>query len=418
MKIIRVKDPARLIRRYHTRPVRPRLVDVIVRDVEKNGDRAVRKYEKRFGAAGIRSLRVTTGQIRRAYSLVPAAQISAIRLAASRLARTETVLLRMLKKTTTAHGSTRVTRSFEPIPSVGCYVPGGAARYPSSAVMSVVPARVAGVPRIAVVSPPGPGGTIDPLTIVAADICGATEIYCTGGAQAIAALAYGTRTISAVDKIVGPGGPFVTAAKHAVSDTTSIDMTAGPTELCVICDSPKYVQSAALDLISQAEHSVDASCYALVTSASIASSIRQAVMSRLDGIRRSETVRTSLKSRGFIGICDADCIIRVANGLAPEHLEILSDDAARWARIRSAGLVLVGDTPSAASDYLLGSNHILPTGGFGRTRGSLSVLDFVKMSTRVRTTKSDLRRISKHLESITESEGLFNHYGAVAGRLQ
>lgn len=417
MRIVQIKDPTRFAHRVSRPDTRNADVAHIIRDVKRYGDAAVQKYEQKFGITVVGSLRVSRPHILRAYSRVSEKEKSAIRLAASRLAKTEKATLQMLKKINVTHGSTRVTRSFVPIPSVGCYVPGGAARYPSSAIMSIVPARVAGVKRIAVVCPPAASGDIDPLTVVAADMCGATEIYRTGGPQAIAALAYGTRTIHPVDKIVGPGGPFVMAAKHAVSNHVSIDMIAGPTELCVICDSAKYAESTALDIISQAEHSADAMCYALVTSKSIASRIQKIITSRIREIPRSEIVRASLNSYGFIGVCRPDAIVDIVNRLGPEHLQIQSDNAAKWHPIRSAGLVLAGDTPSAASDYLLGSNHILPTGGFGRTRGSLSVLDYTKMKTHVRATKSDLRYISDSMERLASSEGLPNHYAALAGRL-
>jgi len=288
-------------------------------------------------------------------------------------------------------------------------------------IMSVVPAKVAGVTRIVIVSPPNADGKIDPLTIVASDICGADEIYKVGGAQAIAALSFGTKSITSVDKIVGPGGAFVTAAKSMVSAHTSIDMLAGPTELGIVADisaNPKYV---ALDLISQAEHSDDTFCYLITDSDKLAKSVNKNISEIIQKIKRSDHVKTSLKHNGFIAICKSKVdMIKLVNKLAPEHLEIMTCNPQTLAsQITSPGLILLGSqTPSSASDYLLGSNHILPTNQFGKTRGSLSVLDFIKTNTYVTASKSALRDISTHLDVFASAEKLPNHYEAVRGRLE
>ena len=420
MKIISVNNAEQFLKKLGTKnsPKNQKIVESILKDVKKNGDTALKKYEKKFGAGKISSLRVSKRDIASAYSKVSSKDISAIRLAKSRLSKAESTVRRQFKDITIRSGGTKLSKSFVPIDSVGCYVPGGAARYPSSAIMSVIPAKIAGVKRIVVVSPPNSSGNIDPLTIVTADICGATEIYKTGGAQSIAALSYGTHSIKKVDKIVGPGGAFVTIAKYLVSNTTSIDMMAGPTELGVIIDSAADADLAALDLISQAEHSPDTFCYALATSDTIAKKVQSSVNSKLKTIKRSKIVRTSLESNGFIAVCKVSDIIDIANELAPEHLEIISKNPKKWSKIKSPGLILSGKySPSSASDYLLGSNHILPTNGFGKTRGSLSVLDFVKLLTRVETSRKDLQKISKSMKSLTLAEGLPNHYEAVRGRL-
>ena len=286
--------------------------------------------------------------------------------------------------------------------------------------MSVVPAKIAGVKRIVVVSPPSSDGKINPLTLVSADICGADEIYKTGGVQSIGALSYGTKSISKVDKIVGPGGSFVTTAKSLVSDQTGIDMLAGPTELGIIAENsanPKYV---ALDLISQAEHSNDTFCYLITTSEKLANTVDKIISELIPKIQRGKIAKFSLKNNGFIGICKSNSdMIKLANILAPEHLEIMTKNPESISsKITSSGLVLIGnDTPSSASDYILGSNHILPTNGFGKIRGSLSVLDFIKVNTQIISSKKSLSKISKYLEVLTKAEGLSNHYEAVRGRL-
>ena len=396
------------------------VVSSILKDVRKNGDAAIYKYEKKFGKVKISSLRLTQNDIKNAYSEISKPELVALRLAKARLKKTESVVKSLLKNNTINHDGIRILKKFVPIQSVGCYIPGGLARYPSSAVMSVVPAKVAGVKRIVVVSPPNSDGTIDPLTIVSADICGATEIYKTGGVQSIAALSYGTKSIPKVDKIVGPGGAFVTTAKSLISDRTEIDMLAGPTELGIIADNSTDPKLVALDLISQSEHSNDTFCYLITTSEKLAISVRRIVSELIPSIQRGKIVKFSLENNGFIGICKTNSeMVKLANLLAPEHLQIMTKNPESLsAKIYSSGLVLIGNnTPSSASDYLLGSNHVLPTNGFGRTRGSLSVLDFVKLSTQISSSKRSLSKISRHLKVLTDAEGLENHYEAVRGRL-
>ena len=212
------------------------IVESILKNVQKNGDSAVKKYEKKFTGASIFTLRISKAEIKNAYSKVSKDELIALRLAKSRVEKTESAIKSIFKDTKINHDGIQITKKFIPIQSTGCYIPGGLAKYPSSVIMSVIPAKVAGVKRIVVVSPPNSDGKIDPLTIVAADICGATEIYKTGGAQSIAALSYGTKSISKVDKIVGPGVAFVTLAKSLVNYNTGIDMLAVPTELLFFAD--------------------------------------------------------------------------------------------------------------------------------------------------------------------------------------
>lgn len=396
------------------------IVESILKNVKKNGDNALKKYEKKFSNANLPSLRLSQNEIKNAYSQISKIELQAIRLAKTRLEKTESVIKSLLKNQTINHDGVKISKKFIPIQSVGCYIPGGLARYPSSVIMSVVPAKTAGVKRIVVVSPPNSAGNIDPLTVVTADICGADEIYKIGGAQSIAALSYGTKTISKVDKIVGPGGSFVTTAKSLISDQTAIDMLAGPTELGIIADNSTNPKFIALDLISQAEHSNDTFCYLITTSEKLANSVNKIISELIPKISRGEIVKFSLKNNGFIGICKTNSdMIKLANILAPEHLQIMTKNPESLSsKILSSGLILLGNnTPSSASDYILGSNHILPTNGFGKTRGSLSVLDFIKINTEITSSKSSLLKISKYLEVLTNAEGLSNHFEAVRGRL-
>ena len=397
------------------------IVESILKNVQKNGDSAVKKYEKKFTGASISTLRVSVTEIKNAYSKVSKNEITALRIAKTRVEKTEFTVKTIFKDKKINQDGVQILKKFIPIPSIGCYIPGGLAKYPSSVIMSVIPAKVAGVKRIVVVSPPNSNGKIDPLTIVAADICGATEIYKTGGVQAIGALSYGTKSISKVDKIVGPGGAFVTLAKSLVNDNTGIDMLAGPTELGIIADNSVNPEFLALDLISQAEHSSDTFCYLITTSEKIAKLVNQKISKLLPTIQRKELVKSSLSKNGFIAVCKNNSdMVNLANSLAPEHLQIMTKNPKSISsKITTSGLVLLGNySPSSASDYILGSNHILPTNGFGKIRGSLSVMDFIKINTEVTASKSSLSKISKHLDTLTTAEGLPNHYEAVRGRLQ
>ena len=422
MKIIKVTN----IEKFATKilPKQPQknriIVESILKDVKKNGDVAIRKYEKKFSRANITTLQISKAEIKNAYSKVSKIELDSLRLAKKRLEKTESAIKSLLKNKTINQDGIKISKKFIPIQSVGCYIPGGLAKYPSSVIMSVVPAKVAGIKRIVVVSPPNTDGKIDPLTIVAANLCGANEIYKTGGVQSIAALSYGTKSILKVDKIVGPGGAFVTTAKYLISNETGIDMLAGPTELGIISDNSTNPKLIALDLISQAEHSSDTLCYLITTSQKLANSVNKIISELIPKIKRSTFVKSSLKNNGFIAICKSNTdMIKLANTLASEHLQIMTKNPESISsKINTAGLILLGEnTPSSASDYVLGSNHILPTDGFGKIRGPLSVLDFIKVNTQTTCSKSSLSKLSKYLDVLTTSEGLPNHYEAVRGRL-
>ena len=416
IKILQVRNIDSFVesRRQKTSEKDKKIVQSILNDVRKNGDSAVKKYERKFNGRKTSQLRVSAKEIKEAQSKISRKERSALRDMSARLLSRQKILANPWLEA----GS--VYRDFVPIPSVGCYIPGGQARYPSSVVMSVVPARKAGVKRIVVVSPPNRDGKIDPLTIVAAKMCGATEIYKVGGAQAIGALAYGTKSIPKVDKIVGPGGKFVSIAKLLVSDQTAIDMVAGPTELGIIADASSDPDLVALDLISQAEHSKDTMCFVITQSKIMAKQIQKSIEKLISGTERSSIIKESISKNGFIAMCkNQNEMVELANKIAPEHMELMVKNARSFSKkITGAGLLLIGkNTPSAASDYLLGTNHILPTNGFGRTRGGLSVLDFSKLQTIVESKKSTLRKISKSLKALTDAEDLPNHYKAVKRRL-
>ena len=417
IKILQVRNVDSFVesRRQKTSEKDKKTVQSILNDVRKNGDSAVKKYERKFNGRKTSQLRVSAKEIKEAQSKISWQEVTALTDMAYNLSIEEAIPGPKYK-----YRNIRGYRKLVPIPSVGCYIPGGQAKYPSSAIMSVVPAAIAGVKRIVVISPPGRDGKLDPSTIVAAKRCGATEIYKVGGAQAIGALAYGTKSIPKVDKIVGPGGKFVSIAKSLVSDQTAVDMVAGPTELGIIADTSSDPELVALDLISQAEHSKDTMCFVITQSKTMAKQIQRSLKKLIPGTERSSIIKESISKNGFIAVCrNQNEMIEFANRIAPEHLELMVKNARSLSKkITGAGLVLIGkNTPSAASDYLLGTNHILPTNGFGRTRGGLSVLDFLKLQTAVESSLDYLNYSEYDLETLTDAEGLPNHYKATERRL-
>jgi len=416
MRIISIKNANSLVNRIHKNS-NTKSVQEIINQVTKHGDLALR--EKKFNGVTLTNLQVTKREISDAYSLVTKDQLAAVCATKNRLIKTELALKKRLNKFEIKSSSTKIVKSFIPLDSVGCYVPGGLAQYPSSAVMSIVPAKLAGVGKIVVVTPPNKQGKIAPLVLVAADVCGADLIFKVGGAHAIAALAVGTKSIPQVDKIVGPGGSFVTTAKYLVSDMVSIDMLAGPTELVILADESADPKLVALDLISQAEHSSDTKCNLITTSQNFANRVISEIKKQITNLQRKELVGSSLQKNGFIAVGKISDAISLANKLAPEHIQVITKNSGQVAKqIKTAGLVLIGqNTPSSASDYMLGTNHILPTNRFGRSRGSLSVLDFLKIRTEVESSKSALQKINKHLKTLTDAEHLPNHYEAVRKRL-
>jgi histidinol dehydrogenase len=423
MKIIKVNEPA--TQAVHLRKLSAisdsMLQDTksIMKGVEEHGDSAVIDYTAKFEGIKLESLRVSVQELKQAYLQTSRDQVKAIKMMKERLEKSELVVYKRLKGIVVKSKGVRIDRMIKPISSVGCYIPGGKARYPSTIVMCTVPAKIAGVKRVVAISPPRKDGTIDPLTLIAADICGVDEFYKAGGAHGIAALVYGTQSIKKVSKIVGPGGMFVTAAKLVASSNVSTDMVAGPTELLIYADETADPRLIAVDLISQAEHSIDTVCCLVTTSHKLASQTQTQVEYILQNINRWEIVKSSLQENGFIAICkNKNACIEFVNEFAPEHLEIMCKDADSIAKkIDSAGLILIGKyAPSSASDYCFGSNHVLPTLGFAKSRASLSVLDFIKIVNKVKVTRDGLKQVDKALKEMASAEGLLNHYEAVKAR--
>lgn len=413
---------AKIIRGSNRIPQKSVIVEKIINDVIKFGDNAIIKYTKKYDNVKIDSILVDKAELRKAYKEVTTNQLNSLKKSKKLLEKNEKILLERLTGITLSEDGVRIEKALKPIDSVGCYVPGGRARYPSTLMMCVIPAIIAGVNRISVASPPMKDGKIDPVTLVAADICSVDEIYRVGGAQAVAALAYGTKTISKVDKIVGPGGLFVNIAKFLVSNKIAIDMIAGPTELLIYADTKSDPKFVVRDLISQAEHSTDTICGVVTTSESLAAKLESEITKTLNSsLPRLEIVSTSFKKNGFIALCkNEEDAISFINELAPEHLEVLSENPIKIAsKVKTAGIVLLGKySPSSASDYCLGSNHVLPTTEFGKSKSSLSVLDFVKLVNHITVTRMGLQSVQKCIKELAFAEGLPNHYYAVEERFR
>lgn len=428
INIINVKEPtndANILReRAWNKDIEDPIKNVvsIIEEIKNGADVDLLKSIEKFDNVKLESFIVTKEEIKEAYENVTAAQIESIKYLKEKLEKTEQTIINNLGNIKIDSEGIKINKKVVPISRVGCYVPGGKARYPSSVVMCTIPAKVAGVKQIVAISPPMKNGKIDPFTLVAADICGIDEFYKIGGAHGIAALAYGTETIKKVDKIVGPGGLYVSIAKSVVSKDVAIDMIAGPTELLIYANEKTNPRHIVLDLISQAEHSEDTICGVVTKSNSIAEKIVKEInkVISFDNIPRKEIVVKSLDKNGFIAICDDNKkVIEFINEFAPEHLELLANDELEIVKeINNAGLILIGNnTPSSVSDYCLGSNHVLPTNKFAKSRSSLSVLDFIKIVNTVEINYQTLEQISPILKEITSMEGLSNHYEAVKGRI-
>lgn len=400
-------------------------VDQIVRDilekVRDNGDAAVLDYTRKFDrldAADMAELKVSPTEIKDAVAQVPKETLDALKLAHDRIY---------------AHHERqrpRDDRYVDPIgvelgslwtavEAVGVYVPGGLASYPSSVLMNVVPAKVAGVERIVMVVP-SPDGVLNPLVLAAAHVAGVSEIYRIGGAQAVAALAYGTETIAPVAKIVGPGNAFVAAAKRRVFGTVGIDMIAGPSEVLVIADKESNPEWVAADLLAQAEHDPVAQSILITDDAGFADQVVSAVEGQLATLPREEVARASWNDFGAVILVDKlDNAMPLANRIAPEHLELaVADPEKLLDRVRNAGAVFLGHhTPEAIGDYVGGSNHVLPTARSARFSSGLSVLEFVKRTSILKCNSENLRALGPAAIALGEAEGLSAHARSVSIRL-
>jgi len=395
-------------------------VHAIIDDVRKRGDAALAEYTLRFDGLDFSKvpMRVTKQEIAAAIDLVDPAVVDALKLAAKRIEKHHA---RQMPKDDIYEDDIGVGLGsrWTAIEAVGLYVPGGTASYPSSVLMNAVPAKVAGVERIVMVVPAN-GGSINPAVLAAAHIAGVEEIYRIGGAQAVAALAYGTESIAPVAKIVGPGNAYVAAAKRQVFGTVGIDMIAGPSEVLVIADKDNNPDWLAADLLAQAEHDRGAQSILITDDAVLGHAVEAAVERQLKLLSRAETATASWADFGAIIIVpDLAASIPLANRIAAEHLELAVEDPdALISKVRNAGAIFVGrHTPEVIGDYVGGSNHVLPTARSARFSSGLSVLDFVKRTSILRLGAEQLRQLAPAAITLAHSEGLDAHAKSVAIRL-
>ena len=397
-------------------------VQAIIDDVRERGDEALFEMTKRFDGAELNAdnIRVTQAEIDEAYTLVDASLIEVIRKAMTNI-RVYHEKQRQYGWFDTTSDGTILGQKVTPLQSTGVYVPGGKAAYPSSVLMNVIPAKVAGVEKIVMVTPPGKDGKVNPGTLVAANEAGADEIYKVGGAQAIAALAFGTASVPKVDKIVGPGNIYVALAKKAVYGYVSIDSIAGPSEILVIADetaNPRYV---AADLLSQAEHDELASAILVTTSEKLAGEVQKEIEGFTQVLSRKAIIEKSLENYGHILIASSiDEAVEIANAIASEHLEIVTANPFEvMTKIRNAGAIFIGENSSEPlGDYFAGPNHILPTNGTAKFFSPLSVDDFVKKSSIIYYSREALAAKKDDIIQFAKAESLTAHANSIAVRFE
>ena len=400
-------------------------VDISVREiiglVKEQGDQALIDYTKKFDRIELtpEKLRFTESELAEQILKVPEKERSALKLAAARI---EDYHKRQIPNNAfwTDESGVELGWRWSPITAAGLYVPGGLASYPSSVLMNAIPAKVAGVSRLAI-TVPTPDDKINPLVLLAAQLSGVDEIYRVGGAQAIAALAYGTETIKPVDKITGPGNAFVAAAKRQVFGKVGIDMIAGPSEILVLADGTSRPDWIALDLLSQAEHDENAQSILITDSDDMVKSVRKKIEVNLKNLSRSEIARKSWNDNGaIIKVPDFDVAIELSNRIAPEHLELCVSDPEKLAkRITNAGAIFLGHwTPEAVGDYVTGPNHVLPTARSARFSSGLSVMDFLKRTTLAKLSRDALLKIGPSAVTLANSEGLECHGLSISERMQ
>jgi len=395
-------------------------VAAIVDEVRRHGDAALCELTKRFDGVELAPGELRVSEAEWAAARVPEDLAAALREAARRIEAFHRHQLPRSWWIRDEHGSL-LGQQVTPLDRVGCYVPGGTAVYPSTVLMNLIPARVAGVREIAVVSPPGPDGRLAPMVLAAARLAGATEAYKVGGAQAIAALASGTPTIRRVDKVVGPGNVYVALAKRLVFGEVGIDLLAGPSEVVVVADGTANPRHVAADLLAQAEHDPMARAVCLTDALAVAEAVAAEVARRCPRLPRATIAEAAVRAHGAVVVTrDLAEAVDIANRLAPEHLELAVADPFHWlGAVRHAGAIFLGShTPEVVGDYVAGPNHVLPTGGTARFASGLSVEDFVKRSSVIQYSPAGLRAAWPHLARLAAAEGLEAHSEAARVRIE
>jgi len=393
----------------------------VIADVRERGDAALLDYTHRFDGASLTSLEVSAQEFSAAEKLLNAVQLQALKRAIANVDRFHVAQLADPIRIETSPGVV-CERQFRAIEAVGLYVPAGVAPLPSAAIMLAVPARIAGCTTRIICTPPRKDGTADPAVLVVAKLCGVDRVFKVGGAQAIAAMAFGTRSIPKVDKVFGPGSAWVTAAKLQVSndpDGAALDLPAGPSEVLVIADDSAQADFVAADLLAQAEHSADAQVVLVTTSIELARQTLQQLETQMQRLGRESTLRESISHSRILVVNSLEMAFEVSNRYAPEHLIVQVNDARSWLpKVRNAGSVFLGPwTPETMGDYCSGTNHVLPTYGFARAYSGLSMTDFMKRMTVQELTADGLRDLGPTAITIAELEGLDAHANAVQVRL-
>ena len=393
-------------------------VRAIIDNVRKNGDSALREYTEKFDGVDISSFLVTEDEMKEALASVDSAFLSVLRKAKERIYDYHRRQKREGYIVSENEGIV-LGEKIVPLERVGIYVPGGSAAYPSTVLMDSIPAVVAGCREIVMVTPPGKDGKVNPAVLAAASVAGIERIYKVGGAQAVAALAYGTESIPRVDKIVGPGNIFVAQAKRMVSGTVAIDMVAGPSEILIVAEDGSSPRILASDLLGQAEHDRNATSVLLCTSSELAEEVSEEVERQLETLPRREIASASIEKNGKIIVCSSvNEAIDLSNDIAPEHLELfLSDPFSKLDRVKNAGSVFLGKySPEALGDYMAGPNHTLPTLGFARFSSPLSVDDFIKKYQFTYYTKEALEKDADSIALFARKEGLEAHARSALSR--
>jgi len=394
------------------------VVRQIINEVRSRGDTALFDYTLKIDGIKLSSLEISKQQIADAYQEVDSELLSALKLAAKRIRSFHTAQKESILSGVTKLGSGQLIR---PLERIGIYAPGGTANYPSTVLMTAIPARVAGVKEVILVTPPGLNGTVSPSTLVAADIAGVDRIFSVGGAQAIAALAFGTQSIPRVDKICGPGNIFVVLAKKMVYGVVGIDGLQGPSEVLIIADETANPEYCAADLLAQAEHDPLASAILITTSRRLANEVNQEVKQQLKDLPRQAIATESLDNRGkIIVVSDVDEAIELANLYAPEHLCLVVDKATSYIdKVSNAGCIFIGENSTVVlGDYVAGPSHVLPTGGTARFSSPLNIGDFIKFINLVDIDEADLNQLGQAAVTVARTEGLEAHARAVAKRLK
>ncbi|REJ10145.1 histidinol dehydrogenase [Halobacillus trueperi] len=419
MKIINKSDLKSLKRSVDqgTEEQRKSVQDIIAQ-VKTRGDEAVKEYTERFDQATLETFKVSKEEFEQAYASLDGEFVQILQEAADNIRA-----FHEKQKTTSwfdsSEDGTLLGQKITPIDAAGVYVPGGTAAYPSSVFMNVIPAQVAGVERVVMVTPPGHDGKVPDGVLLAAQILGVEDVFKVGGAQAIAALAYGTETIPSVDKITGPGNVFVALAKREVFGDVDIDMIAGPSEIAILADETARAEEIAADLLSQAEHDARSSSVLVTTSERLAKAVEKEVQSQLDSLPRADIARKSVEDYGMIALCEtwAEAVDTI-NEIAPEHLEIVSEDPFQeLGKIKHAGAIFLGPYSSEpVGDYFAGPNHVLPTNGTARFSSPLNVDDFVKKSSVISYSRQALETNVDKIARFARLEGLEAHARAVETR--